>query len=364
MKILPSRMPAALQTVYEEQGYTITSDVNDYDLIYPDILPFANHLRQRLPAEATVNANINLLFKNSLYETLSSLGLNTIPSTVASLEQIQNFSGAFIIKPNDGGGGIDRYNFSYTIFNSAAEFFNLVPVTDAFFTENICDNYTIQRSMQAEDGTVLQLFVAGFVNSRSEIYTEGINRTVMRYDERRAQLRAQGDENENNKSTAKYFGNFTRVETYNNPDAADTYGLIAQIQQLITGAGITSVPFGLQALVDPVTNQCYINDFSYRMRPFNYETASRREYLIDKLNFMYKDTAIQIPETMHTTYPSLDLPNGVNAALLAYMADNDINGETWGTADRRSVPFTISAPTQQAMLDKLAAFKTFLSSNY
>lgn len=357
-------MPIALRTVYEEQGHTITYDVTDYDLVYPDILPYAGMLLKQLPANASLNVNFDLLFKNTLYQRLTDQGLATIPAAMASAEQIQNFSGAFIIKPNDGGGGIDRYNFSYTIFDSAAEFFNLVPITDAFFTENICDNYTIQRSMQASDGTVLQLFVAGFVNSKSEIYTEGINRTVMRYDERRAELRAQGDTSENNKATAKYFGNFTRVETYNNPDAADTHGLIAQIQTLIAGLGIASVPFGLQALVDPVTNQCYINDFSYRMRPFNYETPSRREYLIDKLNFMYRDTAVQIPETLHTTYPSLDLPNGVNQALLDYMAAHDINGETWGTVERRSVPFTISAPTQAAMLEKLDNFKTFLSSNY
>lgn len=357
-------MSPALQAVYEEQGLTITNDVTDYDLVYPDILPFANWLLQRLPAGANLNVNFDLLFKNTLYQTLASQGLATIPSAIASAEQIQNFSGAFIIKPNSGVGGMDRYNFSYRIFNSAEEFFNLVPITDTFFTENICDNYTIQRSMQAQDGTVLQLFVAGFVNSRSEIYTEGINHTIMRFDERRAELRAQGEESENNQSTAKYFGNFARIETYNNPDAADTHGLIAQIQQLITGTGITSVPFGLQALVDPVTNQCYINDFNYKLRPFNSETPSRREYLIDKLNFMYRDTAIQIPETMHTTYPSLDLPNGVNQALLDYMAAHDINGETWGTVERRSVPFTISAPTQAAMLEKLDNFKTFLASNY
>jgi hypothetical protein len=364
MKILPSRMAPALQSVYEELGHIITSNVNDYDLIYPDVLPFANMLLQKLPENAVLNVNFNLLFKNTLYQTLASQGLATIPSAIASLEQIQNFSGAFIIKPNGGVGAMDRYNFSYRIFNSASDFFDLVPETDEFFTTNIFENYTIQKSLQAQDGTILQLFVAGFVNSKSEIYTEGINRNIMRYDERRAQLRAQGEESENNLATAKYFGNFTRVETYNDPDAADTHGLIAQIQQLIAGTGITSVPFGIQALIDPITNQCYINDFNYKLRPFNFETPGRREYLIDKLNFMYKDTAIQIPETWHTTYPNLDLPNGINQALLTYMAENDITGETWGTTERRSAPFTISAPTKAAMLEKLDNFKTFLASNY
>jgi hypothetical protein len=116
-------------------------------------------------------------------------------------------------------------------------------------------------------------------------------------------------------------------------------------------------------LVDPVTNTLYITDFAYKARPFNYMVESRNYYFKDKLDFMYKDTQIQYPETLHTSYLTLDTPKGMAESLFQYMKDNEIV-PNFIYPQKLVNEFTVSASTYEAMISKQESLKAFLASDY
>ena len=345
-------------------GYNLTS-IQEADNFIPQLVNYSNmvnsYLKQNNPAKAA-DLKLELATKDGLLDAITGANLNSIKTVKeASLENIQNFGKPFLIKPNAGFGANSNLSFVYKIFKDYNEFISSIDLSD--FTSNFIDNllyknYVIQQSLADENGEITQVFVSGFINPSSESYIECHHIVNMQQDERNDGLPA---------AESQFPSKFKRTtDSYSDPTSiTDTYGLLAQLDQLFKFYNIKSMPFQCQAIVDPTdASKAYITDFTYKLRPQNYALGINDDYLVDKFNFMYKGDAVAIPNTTHTYYPQLDLSKGITQELQDFCSTNNIFTDyNFGLKEnRRSIPFVVTGFSKAEVDTNLQNLKDFIST--
>lgn len=371
-KVLFSNTPVLKQLIQSVSGVIepVFDPTAEYDFVHLGMLPNAVTLWNSIPEDKKAGLNIDIMSKTGIISMIVESGLNQIESyNIIGEQTIRKFKNkSFIIKPNLSHSSFDPYNFTYKIYKNSSQFFNSIDPAEfeRFISSGDYNNYIIQQSIADSNGLIHQLFVAGFVNSKCEIFHEGVTDAFMVQDKRQEEERLNTG-GEQTTRDSKYLHNFIRLEnTYNDSnDLNDYYGFISQIQKLFLYFGMKNFSFICQALVDPDDTKCYVIDFAYKIRPFNYEVIRRREYLQDKMRYVYYDEPVKIIDDEHFTYPNLDIPKGITLSLENFLNDNDIQCDLFGNKlNRRSMPFAISGKTRAEMQDKLNKLKLFLSSDY
>ena len=256
---------------------------------------------------------------------------------------------------------IVHFSFAYKVFADYNEFASTVDLNDFntnFIDTEVYKNYIIQQSLADTNGEVTQVFVSGFINPSSDKYIECHHTVKMEQDLRNDNLPI---------VASAYPSKFKRTtDSYSDPTStADTYGLLAQLDQLFKFYNIKSVPFQCQAIVDPNdSTKVYLTDFVYKLRPQNYALGINDDYLVDKFNFMFKGDGVTIPNTTHTYYPQLDLSKGITQELQDFCATNNIYIEfNFGSKEnKRSIPFVVAGFSKAEVDTKLQNLKDFIST--
>lgn len=344
-------------------GYELTADIAEADNYIPGIVRFSNrlnsYLKENKPAKAA-ELKLELATKSGLLDAIVAANLNVVKTVKeASLENIQNFGGAFIIKPSSGLSANDPYTFTYKLFNSYAEFLSYIDLetfNSNFIANDVYKNYIIQQSLADANGEITQIFVSGFINSNSEVYIECHHTVKMEQDLRHDNL-GQG--------ISAYPSSFLRkTDSYSDPtNIIDTYEVLAQIDSLFAINQVKNIPFQVQALVDPNDSSiAYITDLGYKMRPQNYALGINDDYIIDKLNFMFKDEPALIPNTIYTYYANLDISKGITTELENYCELNKIYVDfAFGAKEnRRNIPFIITGNSKEEIDVSLQNLKDFI----
>lgn len=343
-------------------GYEL-SNMEEADNYIPGIVRVSNplnaYLTQNKPAKAA-DLKLELATKSGLMDAVAAANLNIVKTVKeASLENIQNFGGAFIIKPSSGLSANDPYTFTYKLFNSYAEFLSYIDLetfNSNFIANDAYKNYIIQQSLADANGEITQIFVSGFINSNSEVYIECHHTVKMEQDLRHDNL-GQGQ--------SAYPSSFLRkTDSYSDPtNISDTYGVLSQINSLIAINQVKNLPFQVNALIDPNDPSiAYITDLGYKMRPQNYALGINDDYLIDKLNFMFNGATVSVPNTTYTYYANLDISKGITTELENYCELNKIIVEfAFGIKEnRRSIPFIITGNSKAEIDLSLQNLKDFI----
>lgn len=345
-------------------GYEITTS-EQADNYIPGLTRISNALNTYLKANNPSKAadlKLELSTKDGLLDAIQGANLNVVKTVKeASLVNIQNFGVPFIIKPNNGFGSNTKYPFAYKVFADYNEFVSFIDLTDFntnFIDTEVYKHYIIQQSLLDTNGEVTQVFVSGFINTNSDKYIECHHTVKMEQDSRTDNLHI---------SESAYPSSFKRTtDSYSDPTSiSDTYGVLAQLEQLFKFYNIKSVPFQCQAIVDPTdASKAYITDFVYKLRPQNYDLGINDDYLIDKFNFMYKGDAVAIPNTTHTYYPQLDISKGITKELQDFCHVNNIHIEyNFGAVEnKRSLPFVVTGSSKAEVDTKLQNLKDFIST--
>jgi hypothetical protein len=250
-------------------GYEL-STMDQADNYIPGLAPLSNtlnsYLKENNPSKAA-DLKLELATKDGLLDAIQGANLNIIKTVKeASLENIQNFGVPFIIKPNNGFGSNSTFAFAYKVFADYNEFTSFIDLTDFntnFIDTEVYKNYIIQQSLADTNGEVTQVFVSGFINTNSDKYIECHHIVKMEQDTRTDNLSV---------TASAYPSKFKRTtDSYSDPTAiTDTYGVLAQLEQLFKFYNIKSLPFLCQAIVDPNdATKAYITDFVYKLRPQN-----------------------------------------------------------------------------------------------
>jgi len=346
-------------------GYELSA-IDQADNYIPGLAPRSNmlnsYLKENNPSKA-VDLKLELATKDGLLDAVQGANLNVVKTVKeASLTNIQNFGVPFIIKPNNGFGGNSTFSFAYKVFADYNEFVSFVDLADFntnFIDTEVYKNYIIQQSLLDTNGEVTQVFVSGFINTNSDKYIECHHTVKMEQDVRADNLTP---------TVSAYPSKFKRTtDSYSDPTSiTDTYGVLAQLEQLFKFYNIKSVPFQCQAIVDPNDpSKAYLTDFVYKLRAQNYTLGiNDDEYLVDKFNFMYKGDAVAIPNTTYTYYPQLDLSKGITQELNDFCATNNIYIEyNFGEKlNRRSIPFSVTGSSKSELDTKLQNLKDFIST--
>jgi hypothetical protein len=345
-------------------GYEMTgiADADDYlPGLMHSIDSLNNYLKENNPSRAST-IKLDMSYKDGLFDAITEANLNSIRTVKeASLSNIQNFGGAFIIKPDNGYAANSTFSFVYKVFADYNEFASSVDLT--YFNTNFIDNefyknYIIQQSLVDTNGEITQIFVSGFINPNSDAYIEAHHTVKMEQDSRIDNLNA---------VISAYPSKFKRTtNSYSDPTSiTDTYGVLAQLDQLFKFHNIKSVPFQCQALIDPNdSTKVYLNDFAFKLRPQNYRLSIKDDYLVDKFNFMYKGDAIAIPNTTYTYYAQLDISKGITQELEEFCNTNNIFIEfNFGEKlNRRSIPFVVTGSSKAEVDTKLQNLKDFIAT--
>jgi hypothetical protein len=345
-------------------GYEITTS-DHADNYIPGLTRISNALNTYLKANnplKAANLKLELATKDGLSDAIQGANLNVVKTVKeASLINIQNFGVPFIIKPNNGFGSNTMYAFVYKVFADYNEFASSVNLTDFntnFIDTEVYKHYIIQQSLLDTNGEVTQVFVSGFINTNSDKYIECHHTVKMEQDSRNDNLSV---------AASAYPSKFKRTtDSYSDPTSiTDTYGVLAQLEQLFKFYNIKSVPFQCQAIVDPTdSTKAYITDFVYKLRPQNFDLNINHDYLVDKFNFMFKGDAITIPNTTHTYYPQLDLSKGITYELEEFCYTNNmiIACNVGIPENKRSIPFVVTGSSKAEVDTKLQNLKDFIST--
>jgi hypothetical protein len=345
-------------------GYELYT-MDQADNYVPGLTIFSNrlntYLKENNPSKAA-DLKLELATKDGLLDAVQGANLNVIKTVKeASLTNIQNFGVPFIIKPNNGFGCNSTYAFVYKVFADYNEFSSFVDLSDFntnFIDTEVYKNYIIQQSLLDTNSEVTQVFVSGFINPNSDKYIECHHTVKMEQDLRNDNLIT---------SISAYPSKFKRTtDSYSDPTSiTDTYGVLAQLEQLFKFYNIKSLPFQCQAIVDPTdSSKAYLTDFVYKLRPQNYDLGINDDYLVDKFNFMYKGDDVTIPNTTHTYYPQLDLSKGITQELQDFCNTNNIYIEfNFGMREnKRSIQFVVTGSSKSELDTKLQNLRDFIAA--
>lgn len=357
--VIAQMQAVGLEVVFLENYGTLRSSDCVYVERFLDANSFVNHHVK--PKGLTLpNINIDLYYKDGLQKMWYDVGLPTLDTYDASLNNIQTHftDRPFIIKPKCGFGADTRFSkMAYIIFDNVDDYVKRVSEDDHLFDST---DYIAQESVQRGDGTVVQLYTQVYVNPYGEMFHEGISRQVyLPIDTTVANIADRW-------SVPKFGPTVQSVRHAGNK--TDRNGLLSQIKKLVDYYKITSAAIRVQALVDVNDEKCVITDFGYGIVGALQKSPneSDKEYLRDKLKYMFYGTPIQLIDDHWYTYYTAFKEDGILTKEQAvygktigitpvFYTFNDTTD--WWNAKTKYRLFSVKSPTQEGLKSRIQTFK-------
>lgn len=250
-----------------------------------------------LPENLQNKVNLDLLLKSKLNICTQSAGINFLSSQVlTSEESLTQFpSQTIMIKPIEGYLSRTPYTFVYKIIKNDSELMSTILKEAPLFFQigadgnKECNKYIVQAAFGSSESDYVQTyFVAGYVNGKGDLVTEGIHDNKHSFN----QL--------NDIDDVLYpIRNMRVLALGNTEDNTDKYSILEQLKTLIDFYSIRNTPINSQWIISE-EGKAYLIDFAYNFQRslMYYEEFCSKEFFADKLKFIYDlQPNIELPMT-------------------------------------------------------------------
>lgn len=265
-------------------GLETTIDPEDCDYAY-----FGKNNYHRmysiLPENIKNSVNLDLTLKDKLPLLCEAAGINFIESEIiTSSDTISNFpENNVFLKPIEGAASSTRFTFVYKTFTSKTELLSKIQEECPSFFDldedenSIAKQYIVQKAfLTGPDGLLDQYFSGAYVNGSSQLLTEGIGSTKIKFN----QLNDVDDFTYPLRNLRKYY-------LRNMEDQTDRFNIFSQLQQLVQYYSIKNTPISTQWLVDE-DGQSFLIDLSYNYQRGLYCTSLvNTEKFVSKMKYVY-----------------------------------------------------------------------------
>jgi hypothetical protein len=268
----------------ESIGMQVVHDDTECDFVYfGKNVNYKNYLN--VPEKFANYVNLDLTLKDKLHSLCQTAGINFIESEIiVDSNTILNFpENNIFIKPVEGGASLTNYTFVYKTFTSKTELLaKIAEECPTFFDLNdegisIAKTFIIQKAFLTDsDGLLNQYFAGVYVNGQSEMLTEGIGFTKIKFNEF------------NDVDDVTYPLRTLRKQYIRNmEDQTDLFGIFYQLEKLIKYYSIKNTPINTQWLVDE-DGQAFLIDLAYNYQRGLYCTSLvPKEKFAAKMKFVY-----------------------------------------------------------------------------
>ena len=322
-----------------------------------------------LPENVKNSVNLDLTLKDKLPLLCEAAGINFIESEIiTNSDTILNFPESNVfIKPIEGAASSTRFTFVYKTFSSKTELLSKIQEECPSFFEldedgnSIAKKHIIQKAfLTGSDGLLNQYFAGVYVNGSSQLLTEGIGSTKIKFNEL------------NDIDDFTYpFRNVRKYYLRNMEDQTNRFNILSQLQQLVQYYSIKNTPISAQWLVDE-DGQSFLIDFSYNYQRGLYCTSLvATEKFASKMKYVYDITNTDDdPMTGWNGMTDIVLPEVFDMAkksdIIQYAESlGFVVTESWaiGTFENsKTIPMSFLGTSEQDCLSRLELLENYIKN--